>query len=282
MSFDTSQAPTLPEALTNFVSFFQEDMTDFLHSKAKHKFRSVVMGGYGLKTLLETKYNIYDKIKTKDLDITVSSYKSLLNQEQLLDYWLSKLILFIRQQPNPKDYKVSIIQGSLYVPILEYTRSAIIMVSYKHQEFVDVAITNAKITKSSIDKETSIDVGLPVKKLSEYLLELLTIIYRANVQGVAPELYEKRNPVTGYQGNKGLNDIERAKLLCSMPNQTKYEKYCDIIKRISISKLFHTTPHERNVYFSALNNLVSQKRKFIKSILTSDKNKNNTSYYKYP
>ncbi len=272
MSLSQHNTPTLNEALASFTSYCHNDLTDFLKKTNKQsKFRCMVMGGYGLKTLLETKYNMPDKVKTKDLDITVSSYRSKLNDEQLLDYWLSKLVAFIRQQPNPKDYKVSVIQGNMYVPILDYTRSAIIMVSYKYQEFADIAITDAKVRMVSMDKETSLKVGLPVKKLNEYLLELLTIIYRANVQDIAPELYEKRNPVTGYQGNKGLNDIERAKLICNMPRLKKYNTYCDVIKSISLNKLFHTTPKERDIFFSALSSLVTMKRKVVKSALTSDK-----------
>lgn len=272
MSPSQHNIPTLKEALASFTSYFHNDLTDFLKQNNKQsKFRCMVMGGYGLKTLLETKYNMHDKVKTKDLDITVSSYRSKLNDEQLLDYWLSRLVAFIRQQPNPSDYKVSVIQSNLYVPILDYTRSAIIMVSYQYQEFADIAITNAKVKMVSMDKETSHKVGLPVKKLNEYLLDLFSIIYRANVQDVAPQVYDKRNPVTGYQGNKGLNDIDRAKLICNMPRLKKYHKYCELVKSISIYKLFHTTAEERDNYFSALSSLVALKRKVVKKALTSDK-----------
>lgn len=277
------ESPSLSEALHSFIAFCNYDLTSFIHSKKiKNKFRCIVMGGYGLKTLLESKYNIQGKVQTKDLDITVSSYKSLLNEEQLLNYWVSKLLAFVRTQPNPWDYKISLIQGSLYVPILDYTRSAIIMVSYKYQEFIDIAITDAKITKTVLDKETSLAVGLPLKKLNEYLLELLTIIYRANVQGVAPELYEKRNPVSGYYGNKGLNDIDRAKLICHMPRQKKYQAYCDTIKRVSIPKLLQSTPTERDQFFGALSSLVKLRKKIVKKSITSDKKKHNTKLHKYP
>lgn len=276
------ETPSLTEALTSFITFFKHDLTSFIHSnKKKHNFRSVVMGGYGLKTVLESKYNVQGKVQTKDLDITISSYKSKLDEQQLLDYWVSKVFAFIRTQPNQKDYKVSVIQGPLYVPIMDYTRTAIIMVSYKYQEFVDIAITNAKIPKSTLDKPTSIAVGLPVKKLNAYLLELLTIIYRSNVQDVAPELYEKRNPVTGYYGNKGLNDIDRAKLICHMPRQKKYQAYCDIIKKISIPKLFQTTAEERDKFFSALGSLVKMRKRIVKKSITIDKSKHNTKHYTF-
>lgn len=277
------EPPSLTEALSSFIAFCNEDFTSFIHNKRiKNKFRCVVMGGYGLKTLLDSKYNMQGKVQTKDLDITVSSYKSSFNQAQLLDYWMAKLFAFIRTQPNPRDYKVSVIQGSLYVPIMDYTRSAIIMVSYKYQEFVDIAITDAKIAKATLDQATSLAVGFPVKKLNEYLLELLTIIYRSNVQGVAPELYEKRNPVSGYYGSKGINDIDRAKLICHMPRQKKYQTYCDTIKRVSISKLLKSTPTERDKFFGSLSSLVNLRKKIVKKSITSDKTRHNTKLYKYP
>jgi hypothetical protein len=165
---------------------------------------------------------------------------------------------------------------------MNYTRSAIIMVSYKYQDFVDIAITNAKIAKVSLDKPTSLKAGLPIKNLNEYLLELLSIIYRANVQDVAPELYVKRNPVTGYQADKGLNDIERAKLVCHMPTQKKYQEHCDVINKISISRLMSSTPQERDIFFGSLKTLVTYKNKIVKKALSFDRNKRNTKHYKFP
>ena len=266
-------SPSHEDSLSSFIEYFRYDMTDFLKNNThKNKFRSVVVGGYGLKLLLDNKYHLEDKIKSKDLDITVSSYKSAYDDEQITQYIMNKIITFIRSQPNPKDYKVSIIQGSLYVPILDYTRKAIIMISYKYQEFVDIAITDAKITKSIIDKPYSIKCGLPLKTINEYLLELLTIIYRSNVLNVSPELYEKRNPVSGYQSQKGLQDIERAKLICSLPQINKYKSYCDFINAISKSKLLTTTPEQRSLFFSALKSLLNLNRKIIKTSLYTDKN----------
>lgn len=264
--------PSHEEALNNFIEYFRFDMTEFLNNNThKNKFRSIVVGGYGLKLLLDNKYNLDNKVKSNDLDITISSYKSAYNDEQITQYILNKIITFVRSQPNPKDYKVSIIQGSLYVPILDYTRKAIIMISYKYQEFVDIAITDAKIAKSIIDKSNSIKCGLPLKTINEYLLELLTIIYRANVLNVSPELYEKRNPVSGYHSQKGIQDIERARLICSLPQLRKYKQYCDFIKSISKSKLLTTTPEQRSSFFSALKSLLNLKRKIMKSHIYVDK-----------
>jgi hypothetical protein len=264
--------PSYEQSINNFIQYFKKDMTEFLDNNTNNnKFRSVVVGGYGLKLLLENKYNIVDKIKTKDLDITLSSYKSIYSEDQIIQYILNKLITFIRLQPNPKDYKVSIIQGSMYVPVLNYTRKAIIMVSYKYNDFVDIAVTDAKITKKLIDKQTTIKTGLPLKTINEYLLELLTIIYRSNVLDVSPELYDKRNPVTGFQSQKGVQDIDRAKLICNMSRLKKYKSYCQFINSVSINKLFSSTPKERSKFFNALKNLLSLNRKIIKQYLKSDK-----------
>lgn len=268
----SNTTPSHEEALHNFIEYFKADMTEYLqNNNNKHKFRSVVVGGYGLKLVFENNYKLENTIKSKDLDITISSYKSLYSDEEILKYVLNKLVSFIRLQPNSKDYKLSIIQGSLFVPILNYTRKAIIMVSYKYNEFVDIAITDAKITKSIIDKSTSLKCGLPLKTIDEYLLELLTIIYRSNVLHVSPEVYEKRNPVSGYQSQKGIQDIDRAQLICNLPNIVKYEKYCNFIKAISKSKLLTSTPEQRSSFFSALASLLVLKRRITKSSLTTDK-----------
>lgn len=264
--------PSHEETLNKFIDYFRTDMIEYLtNKKKKNKFRSVVVGGYGLKLLLENKYKLDKTIKSKDLDVTISSYKSLLTEDEITKYILDKLVSFVRLQPNPKDFKISIIQGSMFVPILNYTRRAIIMVSYKYNEFVDIAITDAKITKSIIDKTNSIKCGLPLKTINEYLLELLTIIYRSNVLGVSPELYEKRNPVSGYQSQKGVQDIERAKIICNLPKIKKYKKYCLFIKTISKSKLLTTTPEQRSLFFTALGSLLLLKRRIMKKSLSTDK-----------
>jgi hypothetical protein len=268
----SNTVPSHEEALHNFIEYFKTDMTEYLNNNNhKHKFRSVVVGGYGLKLLLENSYKLENTIKSKDLDITISSYKSKYTDEETLKYILNKLVSFIRLQPNSKDYKVSIILGSLFVPVLNYTRKAIIMVSYKYNEFVDIAITDAKITKSIINKPISIKCGLPLKTINEYLLELLTIIYRSNVLNVSPEVYDKRNPVSGYQSQKGMQDIDRAKLICNLPKIVKYKKYCNFIKTVSKSKLLTTTPQQRSSFFSALGSLLGLKRRIMKNSLTSDK-----------
>lgn len=263
--------PSHEDALKSFISYFNADMTEYLSIKGKPKFRSVVVGGYGLKSLLAAKYKLEKNITSKDLDITVSSYKSSYTDEEITKYVLDKFVSFIRLQPNAKDYKVSIIQGSLFVPILNYTRKAIIMVSYKYQEFVDIAITDAKITKSIIDKPNSVKCGLPLRTMNGYLLELLTIIYRSNVLDVSPELYEKRNPVSGYQSQKGIQDIDRAKLICSLPKIIKYKEYCTFINTISKTKLLATTPEQRSSFFKALGALLYLRETIIKKFVPVDK-----------
>lgn len=264
--------PSHEETLQSFIEYFKADMTEYLsNKKQKHNFRSVVVGGYGLKLLLENKYKLDKSIKSKDLDITISSYKALLTEDEITKYILDKLVSFVRLQPNPKDFKISIIQGSLFVPILNYTRKAIIMVSYKYNEFVDIAITDAKITKSVIDKPSSMKCGLPLKTINGYLLELLTIIYRSNVLNISPELYEKRNPVSGYQSHKGIQDIDRAKFICSLPKLQKYRRYCEFIKTISKTKLLSTTPEQRSSFFSALGSLLVLNRRIKKKFISIDK-----------
>jgi hypothetical protein len=102
MSLDNVN-PSHEESLNNFIEYFKSDMTDFLRNNThKNKFRSVVVGGYGLKLLLDNNYNLENKVKSKDLDITVSSYKSAYNDEQITQYIMNKIITFVRSTKSKR------------------------------------------------------------------------------------------------------------------------------------------------------------------------------------
>lgn len=252
----------LKQELENFKSFFKDDLVGFLSrgksKKEPSKFKAVVAGGYGLNTLLESKYGLYDKIKTKDLDITISTSKSSMSFYECFNYWLLKVNKFIQMQKRPVDYKMVVINtGQFEIPVMGYNRYGLIMISYKHQDFVDLVFTDQNLPNSMFDRRESLQTGLPIKKLNKYLEELLLLIYMENVSHVYPDLYDKRNPFDGWHKDKGKKDIDRANIVCSLIKKKTYKKYCNLIEHTAIDKLASLRWEKRDEYFKALEGLVS-------------------------
>jgi hypothetical protein len=242
-----------------FKEYFHDDLLGFLNI-ATPKFRVITAGGYGLKALLETKHNMFGKVNTGDVDFTVSTWKSSMNPLQCYNYWYNKLFTFFSKQETPSDFQVKVLNfGHSYVPIMNYYRNYVIMISYKGEEFVDVAITNLPITTEMVDKITSLKAGIPVKTEKYYLKEFLTLIYMENVPGVSAFCYAKRNPVTGKLTCKGSKDIERSKVLCEIGKAKLYKRYCELILNVSVDKLKGMTKQERDAYFVELKDLVREK-----------------------
>jgi hypothetical protein len=255
----------LQNALDGFKAYFKDDMVGFL-SKTKTKtkreqspkFKAVVAGGYGLNVLLTSKYNLPDKIQTRDLDITISTNKTGMSFDECFDYWLVKVTKYIRQQKRPTEYKVVVINTGRYqIPVMGYSRYALIMISFKHEDFVDLVFTDQHLPNSVFDKKTSIQNGLPIKKLNGYLDELLALIYMENVSHVYPDLYDKRNPFEGWHSEKGKKDIERANLVCDLVKKKKYKKYCSIVEQTAVDKVASLSWAKRDEYFKALEDLVN-------------------------
>lgn len=251
----------LEQAINKFRDYFKDDLIGHL-SKKKPAFRVAVAGGYGLKVLIESKYNRFGAVKTSDLDLTISTHKSTMSPLEAYTHWMVKVMKFVHEQDEPRDYKiVAFDQDQQYVPIQDYKRHFIIVIYYKGQDFVDVAITDMELDPKSMDKEVSLKTGMPVKTLLAYLKDFLTIIYRANVRGVSDDVYAKRNPVVGAYYEKGLKDISRAKLICSIGTKKQYMKYCKIIQSITKEKLRSMSRYQRDEYFKILESLVPQKSK---------------------
>lgn len=250
-------------ALSAFQEYFREDLIGYINNPRKRRnYRAVIAGGYGLKTLLESKLNLYGKVRTSDCDITITSFRS---KEALYDtyqYFVEKVMKFVHEQKHPEHFNVSLIdQANQYIAALNYHRFAVIMISYKGYEFVDIAFTDMKLTMKQIDKETSIKVGLPLKTLETYLVELLSLIYFENVSNVYPALYYRRNPIVGVSYEKGVKDIQRAQLVCSLTKSKKYIEYCDLIYHIDFDRMLTMTKEERDKYFKALSSLVKYQKR---------------------
>lgn len=243
-----------------FKEYMQDDLVGFLHvhgGRKQHMFRVVTAGGYGIKTLVETKYGLYGKVKTGDVDLTVSTYKCAMNPLECFQYWSKKIHAFFAAQEHPSDFKVQVVNfNHAYVPVMDFHREYVIMVSYKDDDFVDIAITDQKITFDMLDKRTSLKAGLPVKKEEYYLKEVLSLIYMENVPGVNEYSYKKRNPVTGMMRSKGIKDIQRGKLLCSVKKNDLYKEYCALLQDLTLTKLRRMSAAKRDMYFVELRDIL--------------------------
>jgi hypothetical protein len=259
-------AESFKGVLEEFHEYFRDDLIGYIRNPRKRKnYRAAIAGGYGLKKLLESKLNLYGKIRTGDCDITITSFRSKDALYDTYQYFIEKVIKFIHKQKHPEYFNVTLVdQANQYVAALNYHRFAVIMIKYKGYDFVDIAFTDMKLTLKQIDKENSMKVGLPLKTLETYLVELLSLIYFENVSDVYPALYYKRNPIVGASYEKGIKDIQRAQLVCSLTKSNKYIDYCEMMNRIDIDKMQQMTQEERDKYFKTLSSLVKYHKKMVR------------------
>lgn len=269
----------LTQALENFKEYFKDDLVGFLSSrknKQPPRFKAVVAGGYGLNVLLGSKYGLTDKIKTKDLDITISTNKTSMNFNECFNHWLLKVTKFIQSQKRPHEYRlVAINTGQFEIPVMGYSRYALIMISYKREDFVDLVFTDQNLPNTTFDKKESLRNGLPIKKINGYMEELLLLIYMENVSHVYPDLYDKRNPFEGWHSDKGKKDIERANIVCSLIKKKAYKKYCSLIEATAIDKVASLSWAKRDEYFKALEGLVNIHKFLLKETIDVNEHKNN-------
>lgn len=259
-------AQRFSEALVSFQEYFKEDLMGYMQKQKQStaNYRAVVAGGFGLKKLLQTKLNLYGKVRTSDCDITVTSFRSKKELYDTYKHFVDKVTRFVHEQERPELYQVTLVdQANQYVKPLNYHRFAVIMIKYKGYDFVDIAFTDMKLTMDMIDKTNSRKAGWPLKKLEAYLKELLTLIYMENVSGVYPMLYQKRNIVEGHDPEKGYKDIMRAKLACELTKSKKYIAYCELIGRISVEGLMKMSTKERDEFFGALSKLVAFRKRMV-------------------
>ena len=245
--------------LNKFKHFFKDDLIGFFDNKPL-KFIIATAGGYGIKTLLEKKYNIYGKVLTTDLDLTVSIHNCTMSSYECFKYFERKLELFFNQQENPNDFQFKYVNlNHMYVPVMNYYRDYLMMIKYKNSDFIDIAITNQHITIDKLDKQTSIKAGIPLKTEEYYLIELLSLIYMETVKGASKYCYTYRNPITGVQSCKGIKDIHRIQLLCTLKHKKRYKQYCELIENTTIDKLKAMPVEKRDAYFSILKKILFSK-----------------------
>ena len=241
-----------------FKEYFRDDLIGYIKKpKQKPHFKVITSGGYGLKTLLEIKHQIYGKVITDDMDFTISTHNTYLTSIECYNYWHKKITEFINRQDEPSYFSIQTINlKHEYIPVMKFHRDFVIIIKYKEHEFIDIAITDLNINNHMLDTKASLLAGIPLKKEQYYLKEFLSLIYMENVTGVNPYCYYKRNPVTGKLPCKGLKDIDRVQLLCSINKIKLYKVYCKLIMNISFDRLKSMEKRERNKYFKELKKIL--------------------------
>ena len=241
-----------------FARYFDEELMGFVRKPNKKPLmRAFVPGGYGLRMLLEHKYNKTGVIKPGDLDITISINDSKLSQSECKIHLIDKCKKFINSRADSYNYRMTVMNFPPdYNPLLKMRRFSLISLTYKNDEFVDLVVTDRDIPYTEIDKTVSEKCDLPIKKSDGYLFEYFQIIYMENVPGVDHYCYLKRNPVTGKFSCKGVKDIDRVTVLCNLAKSGKYEKYCNIVKQVDGEKLKKMSKEQRDKIFLELRNMI--------------------------
>jgi hypothetical protein len=126
------------------------------------------------------------------------------------------------------------------VPQFNYNTYKVINLSYLGTDLVDIMFTNYLVQDEILDKKSSEQSHLPLKKMKYYLEDMLKLIYQTNIEGVNKDVYKKRNPIYGYKKEKGQKIIDRTKLICKVlvddkDEYIKYKKACSLVKHIESS-----------------------------------------------
>lgn len=236
-----------------FKVYFKSDLIGYLTETREYGDRIVVSGSFGIKTLLENKFNHFENIKANDVDFTISTKNAI----KCLSYWSSKLENFFNDV-GAYNFTINIIDFySKVVPVFNYKRFYVINIKYNDVDFIDIAITNMNIYKSMIDIPTSLKVGIPLKTVNAYNYELFGIIYMENVKTVSEYVYKKRNPFVGKFKEKGIKDIKNCQTLCKYNTNSKYREYCSLIRHVNIGKFSKLDENTRNKYFQSLGRIFS-------------------------
>ena len=216
-----------------FIDFFKYELSQP---------QVVINGGYGIKTLLESRYNVFDVIDTKDIDVMVGGCTSE-NFKLNMQKWDDKFERFLKMIGNPhikkyyKDFK-----GKFY-PQFNYNGYKEITISYLGTDLIDVMFTNYDMKETIFDRMHR--SSLPLKKLEYYLEDLIKLFYQTNIEGINRDLYKKRNPIYGSRKEKGRKIIERAKLICSfLENKT----FCSMIKNITEKDLLKSNDEKKKLF----------------------------------
>ncbi len=228
------QTPSYP-SVEDVVSKFSSHFKDWMYDPNSHW---IVKGGYGLKKVMEIRYNKKDVIKTDDIDISVLFTK---NDEDKIKNYKDKLI----KEFNDFAYSTGVPYLFSYIEpryIGEKELKWICQFSYAGREWIDISLVYYTSGKLEVDKDVSEKVGLPVKTIVGYAKDYKEILREENIRGIDDRTYQKRNPKTGFLAMKGRKDIQRTKELCFIEEVEKeFPTLCSFLK-LSAVRVFMNLP----------------------------------------
>jgi hypothetical protein len=229
-------------------------------------FPSVIKGGFGITKLLNHRYRYINLVPTGDLDIEVycnaADFNTKVND---VNNFLTNFINSLANKFPAIDLtnRVSVVQRPLvansetlcsiqFTPCGSKTYNLQIPFapSTKTENIIDVKITvdtntfnilsNPFQRPFILDTEVYDYLGLPIKNIEAYLLELKDLLRRTVRPGGNAN---NRNPYVGdvSRRNKGRKTIERAKTLCSISvaarNNPQLIEMCKILSRLSMRQI---------------------------------------------
>ncbi len=230
------QTPSYP-SVEDVVSKFSSHFKSWMYDTNSHW---IVKGGFGLKKVLEIRYNKKDAIKTDDIDISVLFTK---NDEDEIKAYKDKLI----KEFNDFAYSTGVPYLFSYIEpryIGEKELKWICQFSYAGREWIDISLVYSTAGKVEVDKDVSEKVGLPVKTIVGYAKDYKDILREENIKGIDDRTYKKRNPKTGFLAMKGRKDIQRTKELCFIDEVEKeFPTLCSFLKLSSV-RVFMNLPEK--------------------------------------
>lgn len=292
---DKSEKGGIKKELELFLREFKDDLVKWWHWSTP-SLRAVISGGFGARKLLETKYNVYDKIVTKDIDITVS----------IRDAWFSpnQVIKHIENRLKVLQDNISRRRGSFnktldpneglhwsffkfddkheYSQYFQMHRFGIFVVTLDNDDFADIMICDAPIYSTILDKEASENaepIEMPIKNVEYMLREFLTLIYIENTASAKDYAYSIRNPVVGKFKEKGLKDLERARILCRESKEERYKKYCELLANYTVDRMNAMPQEQRDAYFEDLKKALYIHPEVSDSALGNPKKMDPQTYY---
>jgi hypothetical protein len=255
----------------------------------KNDIKPVIVGGYGIKLALDNTKNIINKkdyeniSNTKDLDIHFNLKDSIyakkkLNSLRVVTSFMTKIIKayalekkinmnrfkFVPPVQIEKGFKTKRVTGLRFTPakVGDIKLYYIFAITLDMKPFLDITITNEPYrdlsNKLILDRQGLINTGMPIKTIPAYIEEMIAVSLRELIPNKYRE-YKKRNPIVGFNKNKGKKDSTRLKVLCSVLNfkQFSYLKSpCILLKMIG--HLIKNSPQLSSLNAKKLLNKYSQ------------------------
>lgn len=211
------------EVFNDFKNTFHTELLGWLTNT--NNFRMILKGGQNFNILVKEKYNIDSPLKTMDYDFSIS-VKDPLNT---FNYFHDKLKIFVEKYKDDLTMKINDFGSKgKKVPYLNVTKYYTIFIFFRGGDFIDLSFNNERIYRKDVEKDISNKIGLPIQTLKATFKELSNLIYRQSVLTNSFS-YRKRNAFIGTSRQKGIKDLNRFQLLCTIHH---FKPQCDVLKQL--------------------------------------------------